>query len=33
MALCLKPFHEDNQSDFLATADRVWAALGAPRHA
>ena len=33
VALCLKPFHEDNQSDFLATADRVWAALGAPRHA
>ena len=28
MALCLKPFHEDNQSDFLSTADRVRAALG-----
>ena len=33
MALCLKPFHEDNQSDFLSTADRVRAALDAPRHA
>ncbi len=28
MALCLKPFNEDNQSDFLATADRVRVALG-----
>lgn len=33
MALCLNPFHDDNQSDFLSTADRVRAALGTPGQA
>jgi len=33
MALCLNPFHDDNQSDFLSTADQVRAALGAPGQA